>query len=180
MASSPIRNYDDIYLLFAILKQKHGVYGDLALVQFQWGLRFQTAAELKVRDARHCLKFGSVELLESKTAKKRVCGLNERVRDVFMRWVSVEREDDELLWGRKVCRENYNLKLKVVGTMLGMDTTKLSSHSLRKSFAYQLRVKFGVDVQTISEQMNHSSVKTTLIYAGLAEDEKVKLTQLGL
>jgi site-specific recombinase XerD len=58
--------------------------------------------------------------------------------------------------------------------------SKLSSHSLRKSFAYQLRVKFGVDVQTISEQMNHSSVQVTLIYAGLAEDEKVKLTQLGL
>lgn len=180
MASSPIRNYDDIYLLFAILKQKHGVYGDLALVQFQWGLRFSTAAELKVKDARHCLKFGSVELMESKTGKKRVCGLNDKVRDVFVNYVSPEREDYELLWARTIVRENFNLKLKEVGLMLGLDVNKLSSHSLRKSFAYQLRVKFGVDVQTISEQMNHSSVKTTLIYAGLAEDEKLKLHHLGL
>lgn len=180
MASRPIRNYEDLYLFLSILKEKHSLYGDFATVQFQWGLRFQTTQSLTVGDVRKCLRNGSVLLVENKTGKKRACGLNDKVKEVFLKYISDEREDLEVLWGRTIVRETYNLKLKEIGLMLGWDVAELSSHSLRKSFAYHLRTKFNVPVEKISEQMNHASVRTTLIYAGLAEDEKVAITQLGL
>lgn len=181
MASSPIRQFEDVYIFIALMREKYGdLYADLVVMQYQWGLRWQTASQLMVSDARYCLRHGRVDLVESKTGKVRVCGINEKVREVFERNLSVERSDDENLWGREVCRETYNIKLKVIGTMLGLDVTKLSSHSLRKTFAYQLRTKFGISVQDISEQMGHANIKTTLLYAGLMDDEKLKLHQVGL
>jgi integrase len=181
MASSPIRKYEDISIFIELMRAKYGdVYADLVVISYQWGLRFQSAQQLRVSDARYCLRHGRVDLVESKTKKVRVCGLNNKVMEVFQRHLTVHRSDDEYLWGREVCRETYNIKLKVIGTMLGMDVSKLSSHSLRKTFAYQLRTKFGVSVQDISEQMGHSSTKITMIYAGLHDDELIKLHHVGL
>ena len=179
MASRPITSLDDLKLFLSIMTEKYGVYGHLAQVQFSWGLRFQTAAAITVGDARRCLKFGHVDLMENKTGKLRACSVNSRVRSVFDVYVDDTRDDSELLFG-KIVRETYNLKLKVVGLMLGFDVEHLSSHSLRKSFAYLLHTEFDVPVDKISQQMNHADVKTTLIYAGIQREDKLAITRMDM
>ena len=179
MSSRPITSLDDLKLFLSIMTDKYGVYGHLAQLQFSWGLRFQTASSITVGDARKCLKFGYVDLMENKTGKLRACSINARVRDVFMVYLDDTRGDEELLFG-KIVRETYNLKLKVIGMMLGFDVEHLSSHSLRKSFAYLLHTEFDIPIDKISQQMNHADVRTTLIYAGIQHKDKLALTQIDM
>ena len=178
MASIPIRKSDDVYLFLNILREKNQLFGDFAIVQFQWGLRFGDCAAITHGDARRALDHGYVELCEGKTKKMRPCSLNDRVRTVLMMYYDAGADPDSCVWPKKIVRETYNLKLKEVALMLGLDATKISSHSLRKSFAYLLRVEHDVSVSDISEQMGHSSTEITLRYCGLELDKKLRLTTL--
>lgn len=178
MASIPIRKSDDVYMFMSILRSKNQLFGDFAIVQFQWGLRFGDCAAITHGQVRQALQHGYVELCEGKTKKMRPCSLNDRVRDVFMLYHDASADPDSCIWSKKIVRETYNLKLKEVALMLGLDANKISSHSLRKSFAYLLRVEHDVSVSDISEQMGHSSTEITLRYCGLELDKKLRLTTL--
>ena len=178
MASVPIRSSVDVYLFMRILRERNALFGDFAMVQFQWGLRFGDCANITHGDVRRLMRFGYVELVEGKTHKKRACSANDKVLSAFMVYYREGAADDDVIWPKKIVRETYNLKLKEVAIVLGLDESKISSHSLRKSFAYLLRVEHDVEVADISEQMGHSSTTMTLRYCGLELDKKLKLTTM--
>lgn len=43
--------------------------------------------------------------------------------------------------------------------------------TLRKTWGYQQRVRYGVGFDVISKRFNHSSPKTTMVYLGIEDDE---------
>lgn len=174
----PIRKIEDLQLFLDLLSSRNELYGNFCRVQLSWGLRFSDCANITVDDARNCLQHGYVKLTERKTGKGRLCSLNDRVAPVLRAYAG--QRDDGLLWGRNIVRETYNLKLKEIAIMMGMDYKRISSHTLRKSFAYLLVHHYGIPIEKVSQQMGHSSVAYTRIYAGLAEDELLSLTKLGL
>ena len=50
-------------------------------------------------------------------------------------------------------------------------------HTLRKTWAYHMRIKFRTDWSLITERLNHSSPAITRRYLGITEGEVIDLLQ---
>lgn len=178
--AEPIYDYKTAKTFISMMKELHGVYGEFAELQMQFGLRFGDCANFTVKSARELCAYGKISLIEEKTSKARLCSLNPTVERIIMLYLHDDMADESVLWPIRITLETYNRKLKNVARELGLDASKISSHTLRKTFAYQLRTEFGVDIARISEQMNHVSIEVTRLYCGLVDEDKLSLTRMGL
>jgi integrase len=55
------------------------------------------------------------------------------------------------------------------------------THTLRKTWGYQQRVKYGVGFDVIAKRYNHSDPKTTMLYLGIEDKEvhSVLMNEIG-
>lgn len=134
-----------------------------------------------------CLKVGGkLSVKEQKTGKVRTVTVNEHVVNAMTRLLeSLEPTDDDapLFRGHK---RKTRLTVSAYGRMVkhwcetaGLDG-RFSSHSLRKTFGYTLRVKHKVDLALIQDMYGHSSGRVTLKYVGIQEEEKAAVYMLGV
>lgn len=147
---------------------------DFYEIQLQFGLRFADCEALTIAQARYCLRHGTIDILEQKTSKMRQCDSNEVVNEIFSR-----RIKGATLWDGFVHRTTYANKLKTVAEQCGLDPKRISTHSVRKSFAVAKR-DAGVPIELISEQMLHDSVETTRIYCGFNEKKVRGITATSI
>jgi integrase len=147
---------------------------DFFEIQLQFGLRFADCESLSIAQARYCLRHGTIDILEQKTGKVRKCDSNEVVDEIFRR-----RVGGKTLWSGMVHRTTYAAKLKMVAVACGLDPARISTHSVRKSFAVAKR-DAGVPIELISEQMLHDSVETTRIYCGFNEKKVRGITATSI
>lgn len=173
----PIRDQADIESIKQLLQNKPR---DLLLfvAGCNNGLRAGDLLGLKVKDVRNLKPGESFHLREQKTGKKNIFMVNKAVYKCLKTYLQAEKpkNDDEHLF--KPSRNgNKALSIQSVNLMIKGWTKAINlkgnyaSHSLRKTWAYQQRVKFRVDLPLIMRRLNHSSPKETLRYIGVHDDE---------
>lgn len=176
--ADPIRDYSLIQdIKRHLLKRER--YRDYALfvmgVNTAWragellSFRYEHLAGLKVGDI--------LEHKQAKNAEYRKATINRAVHDALNLWFEVyrpARRDAPLFPSR------YGTDALTVPTLSGYvkgwcDAVgaigNFGSHTLRKSFGYQQRVKFNVPLSLLVKAYGHASEKQTLDYLGIQPSE---------
>jgi len=143
------------------------------------GLRISDILSLHWNDL---LDKTNIEITEKKTGKQRKILVNQHLQETVIRISTKIRFNPEQpiflnRFGKKPISPQYvNWKLKelVKKYQVVKDTTKIKSHSIRKSFGRRVwenseRSEKGLIM--LNEIFNHSSIKTTKIYLGIRESE---------
>ncbi len=152
------------------------------------GIRAGDLLILKVGDVRY-LKPGQVhQITEFKTKKKNVLVVNKSVRKVLDLYLSQDDYKDDhhfLFQSRK--GENLPLSVQSVHGLIKKWTQAINlkgnygTHTLRKTWGYHQRVKYGVGFDVIAKRYNHSDPKTTMFYLGIEDKEvhTVLMNEIG-
>ena len=182
-----IRNGKDIKSILQLLSGKPR---DLLLftMGINNGIRAGDLLKLKVGDVRY-LKPGQIhQIIESKTKKKNVLIVNKFVRKVLDLYLSQDDYKDDhhfLFQSRK--GENLPLSVQSVHGLIKKWTQAINlkgnygTHTLRKTWGYHQRVKYGVGFDVIAKRYNHSDPKTTMLYLGIEDEEvhNVLMNEIG-
>ena len=85
-----------------------------------------------------------------------------------------ETDNDYLFVSRKT-KEPLSIQADGVNALLKKWTRNehgnYGAHTLRKTFGFIQRTKFGVDFELLAKRFNHSNPTTTMRYLGLTSDE---------
>ena len=152
------------------------------------GIRAGDLLNIKVGDVRY-LKPGQVhQIIESKTKKKNIVVINKSVRKALDNYLSQgeHKEDGHYLF-RSRKGENSPLSVQSVHGLIKKWTQAINlkgnygTHTLRKTWGYQQRVKYGVGFDVIAKRYNHSDPKTTMLYLGIEDKEvhSVLMNEIG-
>ena len=170
----PIRNEKDIQ---RIKKTSRSSNRDLLLftMGINNGLRIGDLLKIKVGDVKD-LKVGDcLTIREQKTGKDNVLMVNKGVHSVLQDYLSERQlsDDDYLFQSRK--GNNSPLTVSSVNRMVKEWTFGMKgnfgTHSLRKTFGYVQRVRFGVSFEVLCRRFNHSNPSTTMRYLGIQSKE---------
>jgi integrase len=124
------------------------------------------------------LRVGDVLLIrESKTKKIRRITLNRTVWGSLQAWLVLNQDQPQesaIFWSRKTGQAltvpAVNSKIKRWCKAVGLKG-RFGCHSLRKTFGYQHRTRFGTDLPTLMVMYNHSNQRQTLDYLGIMEED---------
>jgi integrase len=124
------------------------------------------------------LRVGDVLLIrESKTKKIRRITLNRTVWGTLQAWLVLNQDQPQesaIFWSRKTGQAltvpAVNSKIKRWCKAVGLKG-RFGCHSLRKTFGYQHRTRFGTDLPTLMVMYNHSNQRQTLDYLGIMEED---------
>lgn len=175
----PIRDIEAIERIKANLAAKPR---DLALFTVGINTAFRASDILGVNlgDARRLRPGEPLPVKEQKTGKRRLVTINQAVYDALQPLLALRAsaaDADPLFVGRKGRYESMRLTVPTLGKLVkrwcsdvGLEGN-YSSHTLRKTWAYQQRRRHGVGVELLQEAFGHSSGRITLAYACVQSDE---------
>ena len=169
-----VKSKDDLITIHTLLK-KHGSqdYADIWKLGINVALRISDL--LSIHAGQINLERRELELIESKTGKKRLIRLNETAVNIIKRRLAANPEDVYLFQshsrrGRSACkplnRSSVARKFKEIGDIVGIN---LSTHSMRKTRGYMMH-QAGVSIEQIARVLNHSSPSVTMFYIGLNKE----------
>jgi len=183
----PFRDEKDIKALIQYLNG-HSRDQLLFVMGINNGLRAGDLLKIKVGYVRY-LKSGQYhQIIESKTKKKNVLIINKAVRKALDNYLSQgDHKDDEHYLFRSRKGDNSPLSIQAVHALINKWTQalhikgKFGTHSLRKTWGYIQRVKYGVGFDVIAKRYNHSDPKTTMIYLGIEDKEvhEILMNEIG-
>jgi integrase len=150
------------------------------------GFRVADLIKLRVKNVRD-LKVGhTLTITESKTGKKNILAINKIVFKALKNYLDKIQPDDEdyLFPSRK---GNSHLQSQAVSKLVKKWTKAINlkgnfgCHSLRKTWGYVQRTKFGVGFEIICKRYNHSSPAITMRYLGIQDREvhEVLMNEIG-
>lgn len=184
----PIRREKDIKAIIQLLSG-HPRDHLLFVMGINNGIRVGDLLNIRVGDVRY-LKPGQVhQITESKTKKKNVVVINKSVRKALDTYFSNSTNQIEnhhyLFRSRK--GENFPLSVQAVHGLVKKWTQTINlkgnygTHTLRKTWGYQQRTKYGVGFDVIAKRFNHSDPKTTMTYLGIEDKEvhSVLMNEIG-
>lgn len=170
----PIKEEKDIKALKKMLSDNPR---NLALftIGINTNLRAGDLTKILVEQVEHLEPMEDIEIREMKTGKSRRVSLNRacvhaiqnflQKRTIKSKWLFPSRKGDRPLsvptinnLVKKWCRE-INLQ------------GNFGAHTLRKTFGYQQRVRFGVGLPELMVAFNHSNQKQTLDYLCVQPEE---------
>jgi integrase len=177
IAVSPIRDPKDIEKIKQLLAKSPRNYC-LFTLAVNSSLRGGDLLGLKVRDVKD-LKPGEIlRLREQKTKKARLIPLNEAAVKSIQALLKSRPYTDEdfLFYGRKgaLTLAAFSRLVKNWCKAVGL-SGNFGSHSLRKSWGFHMRTRFGVGMPLLMTAFNHSSERTTLRYLGITSEEVRKI-----
>lgn len=170
----PIRNEKDIQ---RIKKTLRGNTRDLLLftMGINNGLRMGDLLMLKIGQVRNLNAGDSLGIRERKTGKENILMVNRGVYSILKDYLGSKdwSDADYLFQSRK--GDNRPLTVSSVHRMVRDWTYGMKgnygTHSLRKTFGYVQRTKFGVSFEVLCRRFNHSSPSTTMRYLGIQNKE---------
>lgn len=184
----PLRREKDIKAIIQLLSG-HPRDHLLFVMGINNGIRVGDLLNIKVGDVRY-LKSGQVhQITESKTKKKNVVVINKSVRKALDTYFSNSTNQIEnhhyLFRSRK--GENFPLSVQAVHGLVKKWTQTINlkgnygTHTLRKTWGYQQRTKYGVGFDVIAKRFNHSDPKTTMTYLGIEDKEvhSILMNEIG-
>lgn len=181
----PIRDLDKIDHILDVLYADDTPAGKRRYLLFTSGIwlgrRIGDLLALKVGDVKGKKV---IEITEEKTKKVIRLGINDRLRQVYDERLA-DRDDDEYLFQsirasritgepKPIDKRTALRDLKVIKQIGGFDDNyRIGTHTMRKTFGYWY-YKTNKDTQMLRSLFNHSDERTTRIYIGIEDDEKVK------
>ena len=182
--TDPIRNPEDIQTIKKLLENSPR---DLLLfvAGINNGLRTGDLLKLKVHQIRSLKVGDSLSIKESKTKKQNVFVVNENIFKAIQKYITQINPDDNDFVFKSRKGKNQPLSIPAVNLMIkkwckaiNLDQGNYGAHSLRKTWGYQMRTKYGVGIELISKRFNHTSPAVTFRYIGI-EDKEVHQTLLN-
>ncbi|MBI9110340.1 tyrosine-type recombinase/integrase [Maridesulfovibrio ferrireducens] len=170
----PITSLEDIANLKKLLAENPR---DLALfvLGINTNLRAVDLVQLRVDQFVDAKVGDELVLRESKTGKERRITLSPTVLDAVRPWAAQCRslEVEYLFTGRNDAPMAPNYVNKLVKKWCSKINLKgnYGSHTLRKTFGYQQRVVYDVEISKLMETFNHSSPRQTLTYLCIQPEE---------
>jgi integrase len=169
----PIRKKKDVDSIKKMLSEKPLDYC-LFVLGINTNLRASDMLRIKVKDVRY-LKAGDIlELKEKKTGKKRMITLNKVAIKSIQNLISSKalQDSDYLFTGQRgvLTVPAVNLKVKTWCRAINLKGN-YGSHTLRKTWGYFQRIKFGADIPQLMVCFNHSTQKQTLDYLCIQDKE---------
>jgi len=172
----PIREIKDIDSIKKLLSKNTR---DLLLftIGINNGLRCGDILKLKVGDVRSLKPNETSKIHEQKTGKENVLMINKTTYKILKSYLEEQKfnDDDYLFKSRK--GENNHLTVSSTNLMIKSWCRSINlkgnygSHSLRKTFGYIQRKKFGVSGEILCKRFNHSSQSVTMRYLGIEDKE---------
>lgn len=137
----------------------------MCLLGFNTAFRAEDLLQLKVRD----LENGSILIRENKTGKPQHFKMNKFLYDDIQQYIERNKltSHDYIFYGQKsdtmsITRQQANRVLIKAAKEMKLKS-KLSMHTLRKSFAYHF-IKNGGNILTLQKMLNHESPEVTMLY----------------
>jgi integrase len=176
IAVDPIREEKD---LRAIKDMLTGRPRDLLLftLGINNGLRTGDLLKLKVKDVRQLKAGQHITIRESKTGKDNILMVNKQVHRVLKDYLKeINPNDDNYLFasrkgGRPLTISSVNHLVKKWTRAINLNSGNYGAHSLRKTFGYHQRTKYGVGFEVLAKRFNHTSPAVTMRYLGLSSAE---------
>ena len=145
------------------------------------GLRISDLLKIKVKDVSDLNVEEVWEFKEQKTGKDNFLMINKTIYDALHAYLdSTSLEGNHFLFQSRNTDKNGDPKAlarETVSKMVKEWTASLignySTHSLRKTWGYFQRTKFGVSFEVICKRFGHSSPAITMRYLGI-KDKEVK------
>lgn len=149
----------------------------LFIIGINSGLRVQTLLkELKVKDLRYCKVGDSISVKERKTGKTNVLLINKDIKKAFDEYCEAMHPEDHHYLFRSRKGSNYPLTtyrvtrlVKEWGEMIGLKQN-LGAHTLRKTFCWVQRTKYGTSWEVLCRRLQHSSPSITRVYLGVTDE----------
>lgn len=119
----------------------------------------------------------TLKIREQKTGKENILMVNKTTYKILKDYLEEQNpsDDDYLFQSRK--GQNQPLSVGTVGNLIKKWCREInlkgsySSHSMRKSWGYIQRKKFGVGIEILMKRFNHSSQYVTQKYLGIDDKE---------
>lgn len=141
------------------------------------GLRCGDLLKIKVGQVKNLKPNETLIIVEQKTGKKNVLMVNKSTHKILKQYLDeVKSNDDDYLFKSKK-GENKPLTVGSVNGMVKEWCRSINlkgnygTHSLRKSFCYLQRTKFGIGFEILCKRLNHSSPSVTMRYLGIEDKE---------
>lgn len=150
------------------------------------GYRMNELLSLKVRHVEYGVPGHIIDLKQSKQDRYRAVMINEVVFPAIARWLSVHpdpRPSAPLFLSQKTCDaltvstcsrmvKRWCLQAGLVG--------QFGSHSLRKTWAYHMRMRYGQPIELIMKALGHSNPEETMRYVGILPEEVIDLYKMAV
>jgi len=175
----PIRNEQHIKQIKRRLKKESPRDYLLFIMGINNGLRIGDLLQIKVADVKYLKAGETVSIIEQKTGKSNIVMVNKTVHEALgMYFNSVDLADDDYLFksrNKDVNGASKPITRETVAKMVKEWTKDIkgnySSHSLRKTWGYSMRRRFGISFEIICKRFNHSSPRITMAYLGIKDSE---------
>jgi integrase len=173
-AVDPIRSRKDINSISKLLTDK-----PRNLLLFKMGinngLRTGDLLRIKVKDVRKMKPGDSVNIKEQKTGKENILMVNKAVYKALRSYLNKEKPDDgDYLFPSQ---KGGHLEPLAVNKLMKKWTSAINlegnygCHTLRKTFGYIQRTKFGVGFEILCKRFGHSNPSITMRYLGIQDKE---------
>lgn len=178
----PIRKIDHIKSISKLLE---GSPRDrlLFVMGVNNGVRTGDLLKLKVKDVRHLKAGDFIIIKEGKTKKDNTLVVNKIVYKALRNYLdTIEPNYEDYLF--KSRKGKKPLQTKAVNRMIKNWTNTINlkgnygAHTLRKTWGYIQRTKYGVGFEIICKRFNHSSPSVTMRYLGI-QDKEVRATLMN-
>jgi len=184
----PIRKIKDIENIKKLLKTEKSLRNYcLFICGINWALRASDLLAINLCDIRE-LQIGQTKAItEKKTGKTNYITMNSATRktiDAYLKQRTQKLEDNAPLF---FSQKGQALKVRSLNRLVQQWTDSINlkghygSHSLRKTWGYIQRKKFGTPIELIQERYKHSSPSITRLYIGIEREEveEINLKSIG-
>jgi integrase len=180
----PITELKDIRAIKKLLQDNPR---DLALftVGINTNLRASDLCNITIDMVKGLVVGDDLVVFEKKTGKKRRITFNQECVDVIQNLIesfkTPRANDSQLFRGRQgfITTPGVNYLVKKWCRMINL-TGRFGSHTLRKTFGYQMRVQHNISVPILMTIFNHNTQKQTLDYLCVQPDEIKEVYLLGV
>lgn len=176
----PITNLDDINSIKKLLANNPR---DLFLftLGINNGIRTGDLLKLKTAQLKYAKPGDQIQIKESKTGKSNVLVINKSIYKTLRAYLDTSnlKDDDYLFKSRKSSRTpltimTVNAKIKKWCRTINLKGN-YGAHTLRKTFGYIQRTKYGVGFEILCKRFNHSNPAVTMRYLGISDEEVIAI-----
>jgi integrase len=172
----PIRRVEDVKAIARMLHDSPRNHL-LFILGVNNGLRAGDLLKLRVKQVRYLKPGETLTIKEGKTGKDNVLAVNKTVYRALQHYLETLRPGDEDFLFKSKKGNNRPITIQAVNNYIKKWTKAIrlrgnyGAHTLRKTWGYIQRTKFGVGFELICRRFNHASPAVTMRYLGVEDKE---------